>query len=109
MTSLPNIVLPLLVSPIAERIGMKKTILLYTSLMIIGFSLEYIGSVIDNTTLATTLVPQTSLTGYWILLAGICIFGIGVNGSLVILSNKSYQNFLFSIEFTKNPQNDHTH
>jgi MFS family permease len=48
MVSLPNIVLPLLVSPLAEKIGIRMTILFYTVIMVLGFVLVYIGTFLAN-------------------------------------------------------------
>jgi hypothetical protein len=39
MVSLPNIILPLFVSPLAEKIGVRMTILFYTVITVLGFAI----------------------------------------------------------------------
>ncbi|KRX10794.1 Major facilitator superfamily domain, general substrate transporter [Pseudocohnilembus persalinus] len=72
MFALPNIVLPLLTGPLSQKIGLQTAFLFYTLVMMGGAYLQYLSS-LDSS--------------YILLSIGTVLFGIGVNGSVVLINS----------------------
>ena len=72
MYSIPNIIAPLFVPAITQRLGMRIPMAIYCSLMVVGIIVQYLSIEVDS---------------YEVLLIGIILFGIGVNGSVVLFNS----------------------
>ena len=77
---MPNIIAPLLVPLIAQKIGKRSTLTIYTILMTVGMFIQFFGA---------------KNLDFDILLLGIALYGIGVNGCMVLISNNCNNDKLY--------------